>query len=51
VPPLVTEWTSGGESWSVTTVAEPNETLEAQTRRHNEAVAYWQGIAPPDEED
>ena len=48
MPPLVTEWTSGGTPWSVTTEAEEGETLEQQERRHNEAVAHWQGIAPPD---
>lgn len=46
--PLVTEWTSGGTPWSVTTEALESETAEQHERRHQEAVGFWQEQAPPD---
>ena len=45
---LIETWTSGGYEFEVETARWSTET-EAQWRaRHADAVAYWQGIYPPD---
>lgn len=46
--PLVEEWTSGGVPWSVSTDQRPGESQGAWELRHQEAVDFWQTIAPPD---
>lgn len=46
--PKVTRWLSGGDHHTVTTWRNPGETEADWCQRHDDAVAYWQGIFPPD---
>ena len=43
-----TTWVSGGVEWEITTQCFPDETQAACDARHEEAVAYWKEVAPPD---
>lgn len=47
--PQVTAWESGGQQYEVVTYRRTGESDQEFLTRHEEAVAFWQGIYPPDE--
>lgn len=46
--PKVHVWISGGEEYMLTTPQKPNESQESWCARHDSAIAYWEGVYPPD---
>lgn len=46
--PKKTRWKSGGVPYVVTTHQGPEESDIDFCARHDAAVAYWEGIYPPD---
>ena len=47
-PPLLTQWTSEGVPWEVSTTHEEPETEPEWHARHDAAVRYVQSLHPPD---
>ena len=46
--PIETSWVSGGGTYTLNTEHLGGETRVEQQARHDEALAYWQGIYPED---